>query len=308
MIAFITLTNTGYIQYTLNCLKSLEKINFDGKLISYCIGNEGYSLLKEKGYETILFDNEINSNFNTFKNNNWNKIMSKKIDIIYQNLLKNDYVLYTDGDIVYENLNFINYLKENINDNDILIQNDTLNNNDNSNLCCGFIFIKSNEKTMTLFNPENIQNKENKEWDDQTYINSIKNSLTYKLLPLELFPNGRYYYNNFGKINPYLIHFNWVVGHEKKQKMTQYRKWYSIQIKYGSSTNNIDVTDICYTKLRKNNTIIIPSGDHERASYFGDPHFGVLKSIFLIDENNNINEFKHDLLIEINILNNKITL
>jgi hypothetical protein len=46
------------------------------------------------------------------------------------------------------------------------------------------------------------------------------------MLPIELFPNGKYYYNNSANINPYLIHFNWIVGDEKKEKMRTYDKWY----------------------------------------------------------------------------------
>ena len=34
-ITFCTLTNTGYINYTLNCLKSLEKIGLKDKLVEY---------------------------------------------------------------------------------------------------------------------------------------------------------------------------------------------------------------------------------------------------------------------------------
>ena len=230
MISFITLTNTGYIEYTLNCLKSLEKIGFNKeKLICYCIGQEGYNILLNKGYESKLINNDINTNFQHFRQGNWSNITSQKFNIIYENLLKNDYVLITDGDIVFENALFMDYLKDNIEDNDILIQNDTLENNDSCNLCSGFMFIKSNEKTLEIFNPKNIENKRNiVGWDDQVYINEIKNNLKYKKLPLELFPNGRFYYNNYKEIQPYIIHFNWVIGHEKKQKMIQYNKWYNI--------------------------------------------------------------------------------
>ena len=48
-------------------------------------------------------------------------------------------------------------------------------------------------------------------------------------------------------------------------------------IKYGISTNNINVTDICLCKLKTNNIITIPSGDVNRTKYFTDPVKGVLK-------------------------------
>ena len=141
-------------------------------------------------------------------------------------MLKHDYVCFTDGDIVYENPNFMNYLLENIGDNDILIQNDCMRDKDYCNLCSGFMFIKSNPNTLKIFDPKIMENKKNQVgWDDQVYINEIKNTLKLTMCPLHLFPNGNYYYHNSSNIQPYLIHFNWLIGHKKKEKMQSYGKW-----------------------------------------------------------------------------------
>ena len=70
------------------------------------------------------------------------------------------------------------------------------------------MFIKSNEHTISLFNPENVKMYRNQEgWDDQVYINSIKYKFKFKKLPLQLFPTGQYYYEFNKNIQPYLIHF-----------------------------------------------------------------------------------------------------
>jgi Nucleotide-diphospho-sugar transferase. len=88
------------------------------------------------------------------------------------------------------------------------------------------MFIKSNADTLHFFNPNHVEhNKNTLGWGDQVYINDNKHKLKYKMLPIELFPNGKYYYNNT-IINPYLIHFNWIIGHTKKQKMRDYGKWH----------------------------------------------------------------------------------
>ena len=227
MTAFITLTNTGYIDYTLNCLKSLEKIGFDKSLHCYCIGVEGYKKLIEKGYKTSLIDEEEHSNMQTFRNGNWSNITFNKFKIIYENLLTHDYVLITDGDIVYTNPDFLKVLREHIGENDMLIQNDLLSDDDHSILCTGFIFIKSNSTTLEWFHPKQMESmKHTAGWDDQLYVNMIKTKLKYAMLPLHLFPNGRYYYKNHATIIPYMIHFNWVVGHDKKRKMVEHGKWY----------------------------------------------------------------------------------
>jgi hypothetical protein len=225
-ISFITLTNSGYIDYTLNCLQSLKNINMKKQLKVYCIGEKGYSILKNSDFLCELIDNDKDetSHFQKFRTKQWSNVTYYKFEIIYNNLLNNEYVCITDGDIVYENNQIFDYLLSNIEDNDLLIQTEGIYNID---LCSGFMFIKSNENTISLFNPENVQMYRNeKGWDDQVYINSIKYKFKFKKLPLQLFPTGQYYYEYNNKISPYLIHFNFVVGHEKEKKMIHYNKWY----------------------------------------------------------------------------------
>jgi hypothetical protein len=54
-ISFITLTNTGYIDYTLNCLESLKRINSKIDLKCYCIGVDGYVKLRKQGFNNTVF-------------------------------------------------------------------------------------------------------------------------------------------------------------------------------------------------------------------------------------------------------------
>ena len=188
----------------------------------YCIGEEGYRLLNNNNFMCELIDSNDEDiiNFQTYKNNKWSNITYYKFEIIYNNLLNNEYVCITDGDIVYENNQIFDYLLSHIEDNDLLIQSEGICNLD---LCSGFMFIKSNENTISLFNPKNI--KIDKGWDDQKYINSIKDKLKFKQLPLKLFPTGQYYYQYNKHVQPYLIHFNFLIGHEKKNTMIHYKKW-----------------------------------------------------------------------------------
>ena len=223
-ISFITLTNTGYIDYILNCIESLKQIKMEKQLEVYCIGKEGYNRLQLNDISSNLINNEQISKFETFRTGNWSNITYYKFEIIYEKLLKYEFVCFTDGDIVYENNCFFDYLLNNIENNDMLIQSEGL---EVDTLCSGFMFIKSNNLTQELFNPKNVEKYKNtKGWGDQIYINEIKFKLKYKRLPLQLFPTGNYYYNYSNNINPYMIHFNWIVGHQKKQKMNYYKKWF----------------------------------------------------------------------------------
>lgn len=232
-IAFITLTNTGYIQYTLNCFKSIEQLNTSmiqiPSLKAYCIGKEGCQILEKNKYtyNEIEDEDDTHSELHTFRRGHFSNITYNKFVIIHENLINYDYVCYTDGDIVFQKPEIFDYLLQHIDNKDMLIQNDTLNDDDHSNLCSGFMFIRSSSKTISLFDPSiMIDKKDIIGWDDQIYVNEIKNDLLYKLLPLDLFPTGKYYYANHENLNPFIIHFNWVRGYKKTDKMKLYHKWY----------------------------------------------------------------------------------
>lgn len=79
-----------------------------------------------------------------------------------------------------------------------------------------------------------------------------------------------------------------------------------MKILYGIFGNTIDVTDICLSKLTKNNVVTIPMGDKNRANYFSDPLYGILKKIFILN-GDNITKYDHTMQIMINLLDNTIT-
>jgi FkbM family methyltransferase len=74
-----------------------------------------------------------------------------------------------------------------------------------------------------------------------------------------------------------------------------------MKILYGISIyNSIDVTNICLSQLTKNNIIRIPNGDHNRANIFTDPLPGIIKKIFILNDDN-IREYDISLIVHINI-------
>ena len=226
-VAAITLTNTGYVQYTLNCLKSIKNIGENLKVHSYCIGGEGIKILEANGYPcTLIGEDYGESRVQTFRSGKWSNVVFHKFEIIHSNLLTHDYVLITDGDIVYERKGITEYLLKHIADNDFLSQSDTMNDNDGSQLCSGFMFIRKTPNTLKLFHPSNVEPfKDIVGWGDQTYVNKISKELKVKRLPLDLFPNGKYYFENHKRIEPYMIHFNWLTGNQKIDTMKTYGKW-----------------------------------------------------------------------------------
>ena len=70
---------------------------------------------------------------------------------------------------------------------------------------------------------------------------------------------------------------------------------------YGIEDNKIDITDVVFEKCYNNSIIIIDGGDSNRAALFGDPLYGILKSIYIRNGDYNFiandNEYIHiDLL------------
>lgn len=79
-----------------------------------------------------------------------------------------------------------------------------------------------------------------------------------------------------------------------------------MKIFYGLTDNRIDVTALCYKNLQIRNSIIIPSGDELRSSYFSDPAFGIKKSVFITSEENVTTEYDHTKSIFIDIASKAI--
>lgn len=82
--------------------------------------------------------------------------------------------------------------------------------------------------------------------------------------------------------------------------------YYYMKIFYGLSNNNIDVTEICFTKLMNNGIIRIPPDDDLRANIFTDPMVRVLKKV-IIENNNVVTEYEYFHRIQINTLDNTVT-
>ena len=79
-----------------------------------------------------------------------------------------------------------------------------------------------------------------------------------------------------------------------------------MKIRYGIISNNIDVTEICVSKLLNNNIITIPDDDYNRAQLFTDPVYGTVKNIFILI-NEDLTIYDDNLIIKINVINKDIT-
>ena len=229
---YFTVTNEGYLDYTKNMLKSLNIFDCDKKMLVVCLDSVSNNYFKSCGYFTHFIDLNLNE-FSEFGTEGFAKCCYIKIFLIYKFLKMGYNIFYTDGDIFYTKnpIDEINLLK---NENaDMWIQNDTMDDNNKNWVCAGFIYVRSNENTQTRFNieiPEFTEryNQFTKHTCDQHYLNIfIRPFLDVKVFPLNKFPNGNYFYNFSEQIKDSIImvHFNWIVGHEKKERMRKYNMW-----------------------------------------------------------------------------------
>ena len=224
-VSLITITNMGYLPITMNCVKSIDRLKLKCPLKIYSIDKECFEELEKKEYTNRHFLGDIHSKSVKYQDENWSIVTMQKIVSIKTELEKSEIVVYIDGDITVEDSRFITYCYERLEKNkdlDMLAQREWRGKKDREEICSGFLAIRSSEKTKEFFTPDPNKKYRN----DQQYVNSKKKSLNIELLPETLFPNGKYYYHNKSNIDPYLIHFNFVMSHDKIPKIKANKKWY----------------------------------------------------------------------------------
>jgi hypothetical protein len=229
-----TVTNYGYLMYTYNMLKSLKSYDLDKKVFIVCIDKKSASILNDMGYKVYCVENNELYKFCPWNSKGYDKICYLKLELLHQILSLQKNVLLIDGDIVFqknplEDLRI--WWKDKIYD--IWIQNDSLENRNTKNMCTGYLFIKSSNHLIQLYDCVSESGKQKYmscafDNNDQTFFNEyIKPYCKMYPLPLEFYPNGKMYYENTHLIESkcILIHFNWVHGHIKMAKMKEYKKW-----------------------------------------------------------------------------------
>jgi FkbM family methyltransferase len=77
-------------------------------------------------------------------------------------------------------------------------------------------------------------------------------------------------------------------------------------IKYGFKEKIIDITDICFSKLVRSNILTIPADDIVRGKLFPDPAFGEIKTLYIVDDDNNTTEYDSEKTVKVDINTKKI--
>ena len=221
-ISLITFTTGDYVKYTNNLVESMKRCNIMKRLKIYCIDSGAYDFFKvNKHVEAIEFYDNIKPGLKEYLKEDWNTTMFNKIKCIYNELFINEYVLYIDSDIIIKKNNIIDYLHNEIlnSEYDILFQK-----NVGEKLCCGFMYIHSNKKTINLFDYKKIDRETF--ICDEDYINENKDKIKYKKLKRYYFPIERYYRKYKEELPYYMIHFNFNTGINKENSMIELNYFY----------------------------------------------------------------------------------
>ena len=232
-----SLTNYGYLLYTLNMLKSLEPFGLDKKIFLVCIDKKGATILKRMGYNVFCIDLPEQKELGKFcpwNSKGYDKICYLKLELIYRILSLNKNVLLIDGDLVFKK-DLMGDMRKWWKDTtyDVWIQNDSQENRNTKNMCTGYMFIKTSDRLIELY--DCVSEKGQKKYmtcafdnNDQTYFNNfVKPGCIFYALPLENYPNGKMFYDNTNTLTntSILVHFNWVQGHLKMAKMKEHKMW-----------------------------------------------------------------------------------
>lgn len=227
--AIWTFCNFGYVEYSLNLYKSLEKLNLENYLIICVTDKDALEFFSRKGIRVLQIKENGCQKFSVWSSDNFNCVTKYKFDItqIFMNLGYNQ--IYIDGDIVvFENIfdDIICKMKYNI-----VIQDDRENLRKYEKHCTGFYGIDIQFKTLFL---ELIDNYQNINDNDQfTYNFNLKKyrdlgkEMNIEILDRNQYPNGAVLKVK-GKITEYMkiLHFNYIVGHEKINQMKKHNCWY----------------------------------------------------------------------------------
>lgn len=239
-----TVTSDGYKYYTWNLYKMLQSLKVPWKLCILCLDKESHdfmtriaqipSRLYSMPGQHIAHKEPVRFGSTPFKRMNRMKLkalqeLSQRSEI--------ETLIFMDSDIaVFQD--FVPALQECLQTNRLLFQCDEniegsyecSNITACKNPCTGVIAMSLNEETRPTF--KELYKIDLMAWDccmtDQDYIaNRLKTlNLPYTTLARDKFPNGIFLSKNrYKETNPFLVHFNYIVGKMKQRIMIEKECW-----------------------------------------------------------------------------------
>jgi hypothetical protein len=239
-----TVTSDGYKYYTWNLYKILQTLKIPWKLCILCLDRESNDFFNRIAQipsrlylmpgDRVMHKEPVRFGTTPFKR--MNRMKLKALQELSQRP-ELDTLIFIDSDIaVFKD--FVPYLKDALQTNPLLFQCDEnisgsfecSNTLQCSNPCTGVIAMLLNSETRS--NLKELYKIVSEQWGpaltDQDYITNrlLSIGLSYATLSRPEFPNGIFLANNkYKEGNPYLVHFNYIVGKAKQAKMIEKECW-----------------------------------------------------------------------------------
>jgi len=238
-ILWITLINRGYLDYTRNFLRSARRSAVPIRLIVYCTDEESLRELEgEDGCVALpadFLDAQYARDLREWSDREYKRIVFAKLDAIAHTMRSSDdpdrLIAYIDTDIVLFSDPTPHVLDRFAPDVQVVHQCDEQDLCSNADecpyLCSGCIAFRNDPKLLEClaYSDTDIDHFPS----DQHFLRASfrKAGVRRRSLDKILFPNGASYIRHFEALGEAcLLHFNYMVGDEKKARMQVMRLWY----------------------------------------------------------------------------------
>ncbi len=233
-----TVTSAGYVRLTLNLWTSIQRLSLPWKLCIVCLDEPSFAYFNERNISSILLKMPGSFYHNgpaIYGSQPFKKLVAMKLEAL-RTFVGNESIkqlVYLDGDIVILG-DLLPTIRAHLTEADLWFQCDSGNFDPCPEpcpmACTGLIAANLTEKMrpqlLELFKRQAGQ------WlmaeTDQDYVQARLKSLalTYKTLPRPKFPNGIFLRQPTLPAEALLIHFNFLLGRQKEEKMRSSNLWF----------------------------------------------------------------------------------
>ncbi|KAI7902982.1 nucleotide-diphospho-sugar transferase-domain-containing protein [Cokeromyces recurvatus] len=243
-VLIVATANYGMRNHVYNWIESIKRTG-EKKFLIFCFDQKLYDHLCLTGHENqatlipeVWYHQQVESDFKTYFSQEYRVITHSKTLVVQQLLYLDIHVLFSDVDIVWLRKDIVHYMTRLLQirpETGVLFQQEGLNQQE---INSGFYLMRStDEMKLLLAETIEIQDSSNNTKTQQGAMNTALNqfNLDIRTSPIVLldilhFPNGYVYYtldlpNQYG-IEPYIVHANYLVGEDKKQKLVSSNFWY----------------------------------------------------------------------------------
>jgi hypothetical protein len=251
-IPVVTISNFGYLPYVENLRESIRRAGITWQLIILCMDAKTVEYCKKRSIPCFPCSTNAGNealNWKDHEHVSVQRILIQKLDCLLQFMSAypqmSEYI-YMDGDIMVFK-DFVPYVSEFSKAYDMVFQCDEFNYVPTchsylpgtvcANACTGFMYIKNTPFNRTVLDYRRFIGDTVVLNADQGYINGmIKRShrlpetsfrtkiVKWTTFPRDLITNGSY----LGNLPPcpYILHYNFLVGTDKKKKMQENGHWF----------------------------------------------------------------------------------